>query len=219
MGRFHISHSLKLCHRQQRIGTVPQRRRRTQRHQRIHIGSLVDQRCEAIDEELLVDHHDGHRQDQLIDTDSRRVMIQNFRYGPPPHHVSHGHVHQRDQQDQRPHETTLHFWCFAVHQRIFLCSKHPTTGASSRSGAASTGVSGRRTVARLRHRSDDVAVGCRTFHGHTVGQKAHRYRSDTFHTLYCLFHVSDAGSTAHSCDIILFHSIHLDSQASPHLSH
>ena len=62
---------------------------RTQRNPSVHVGRTVPQALEAADEELLIDDHDDHRQQQLQKPHCHMVAVKKGWQRPAPQHVPH----------------------------------------------------------------------------------------------------------------------------------
>ena len=199
----HIAHDglivaahLRARHGKERIGTVHERRRRPEGHERIHVRRAVPERPEAADEKLLVDDHDDHRQQQLRQAHGDVVAVIKLRQRPAPHHVAHGKVHQHEQKAQRPEESAPQLRRLVVSQRV-----------SAGGGAcALLRALDRCAVARGLHRVDDGLVRRRALHPHGVGQQADRARRHARHVRHRLFHARRAGRAAHAGDMVLLQS-------------
>ena len=92
----HIAHDgflvpahLSAGHGKERIGAVNKRGAGAERDERIHIRCAVHESLEAADEELLIDDHDDHRQQQLRQPHRDMVAVIELRQRPAPHHVPH----------------------------------------------------------------------------------------------------------------------------------
>ena len=150
-------------HGKQGIGAVAEGRRGPQGHQGVHIGSPVPQGLIAADEELLVDDHDDHRQQQLGQPHGHMVVVVKRRQGPAPHHVAHGKVHQHQQKAHGPDKPPPDTGRLVVLQLLLV-------GAGRRLGRALF----RRAVARRLHGGKDGGGLRRALYAHRIGQKAHR---------------------------------------------
>ena len=93
-----ISLHLGTGHGEQGIHAVNESGGGTQGNQGIHVGRPVGQALKAIDEKFLVHHHDSHGEQKLYQTHGDVVAVKEVRQRPAPHHMSHGKIHERDQQ-------------------------------------------------------------------------------------------------------------------------
>ena len=191
-----VAAHLRARHGEERIGTVHERRRRPESHERVHVRRAVPERLEAADEKLLVDDHDDDRQQQLRQAHGDVVAVIKLRQRPAPHHVAHGKVHQHEQKTQRPEESAPQLRRLVVGQRV---------GAGGGACALLRALD-RRAVARGLHRVDDGLVGRRALHPHGVGQQADRARRHARHVRHRLFHARRAGRAAHAGDMVLLQS-------------
>ena len=208
----HIAVHLCRRHGKKRIQAVSKRCCRTKRHQRIHIGGPMNQPFEAADEKLLVDHHDDARQQKLGDSDSHMILRQRLRQRPVPHHMSHGQIHQRNQETERGNQPPPNLRRLRILQKIVVRSRGGgagcgSAGASSGTGAGASGALDRGAVARRLHGGDDGRLVRRAFHSHRVCQKAYGTGGHSRHFGDSLFHSRAAGRTAHTCHVILFHNL------------
>ena len=96
--RRRISLQLRAAHGQQSVDAVAKRSAGAHGHQGIHVWRPVDQPFKTADKKLLIDHHDDDRQQHLQDTHRHVIAFQYARQGPAPHGMSHGQVHQGDQE-------------------------------------------------------------------------------------------------------------------------
>ena len=87
------------AHRKQHRHAVQIGRRTAHGHQRIHVGSAMNQAGHTANEKALIDDHYGCRQKKLIQPDRHGILPKSRRNGPSPHQRSHGHIHQGNQQD------------------------------------------------------------------------------------------------------------------------
>ena len=171
----HIRHNtrrilpqLGIRHGKQRVGAVHEGSSRSQRHQRIHVGRSMEQALESADEKLLVNHHDNHCQKQLHKSHGHMVLSQKFRQRPVPHHMSHGYIHQRNQETKGSDQSFFENGRLPVLQHIlpsgcricFLLSGCLRFRRSS--------------VSCFFHcRYDSFRAGV-SLHTHGIGQKTHR---------------------------------------------
>ena len=172
----------------------------------------MNQPFEAADKKLLVDHHDDARQQKLGDSDSHMILRQRLRQRPVPHHMSHGQIHQRNQETERGNQPPPNLRRLRILQKIVVRSRGGgdvcgSAGASSGTGAGASGALDRGAVARRLHGGDDGRLVRRAFHSHRVCQKAYGTGSHSRHLGDSLFHSRAAGRTAHTCHIILFHNL------------
>ena len=203
----HIVHdqlvvAVHLCagHGKQGVGAPHKAGHGAHGHQRVHVGGAVDQPLEAIDEELLVDHHHDARQQQLDKAHGNMVAVKPVGQRPAPHHVAHGKVHQYQQKAQRSNQPPLELGRLVVGQRVQV-------GAGG-AGGGSTGRLGAGTVTGFLHGLNDRRAGCGALYAHGVGQQAHRTAGHTRYLFYGLFHPGRAGRAAHTRYIVLFHRIY-----------
>ena len=195
----HIAHDglriaahLRARHGKERIRAVDKRRRRAERHERVHVRHAVPERLVAADEKLLVDDHDDHRQQQLCQAHGNMVTVIKARQRPAPHHVPHGKIHQDEQKAQRPAEP-------APQSRRLVVGERVAVGRGGRLPALNG-----RAVARSLHRVDDRLIRRRALHAHGVRQQADRACRHARHVRHRLFHARRAGGTTHTGDIKLF---------------
>ena len=158
-----VAAHLRARHGKERIRAVHERRRRPERHERVHVRCTVPERLIAADEKLLVDDHDDHRQQQLRQAHGDMVAVIKLRQRPAPHHVAHGKIHQHEQKAQRPEKSAPQLRRLVVGERVRV------RGAGARLRALD-----RCAVARGLHRVDDGLIRCRALHPHGVGQQADR---------------------------------------------
>ena len=151
----------------------------------------------AADEELLVDDHDDHRQQQLGQPHGHMVVVVKRRQGPAPHHVAHGKVHQHQQKAHGPDKPPPDTGRLAVLQLLLV-------GAGRRLGRALF----RRAVARRLHGGNNGGGLRRALYAHGIGQKAHRACRDAGDLPHRLFHPGRAGGAAHARNIVLPHGDH-----------
>ena len=104
----HIPLYLCICHGKKCVEAVAVRSSGSQGYESIHIRSPVDQPFKSTDKKLLVDHHNGCRQQKLDQAHGHMISFQECRNRPVPHHMSHGEIHQRDQETQRSDQPSLH---------------------------------------------------------------------------------------------------------------
>ena len=159
--RVHIAPHLRARHGEEGVGTVHKGRRRAQRHQRIHVGRAVPQALEAADKEFLVDDHDNDRQKQLGQPHGHVIIVIESRQRPAPHHVTHGEVHQHQQEAHRPDQPLFQKRGLVILQLLFRLR---------RTGGRLARALFRRAVARLFHSRDDGLGRGRAFHAHGIGQ-------------------------------------------------
>ena len=96
--RVHIAPYLRARHGEKSVGAVNERRRRAQRHQRIHVRRTVPQALETADKEFLVDDHDDNGQKHLSQAHGHMIVIVEGGQRPAPHHMAHREVHQHQQK-------------------------------------------------------------------------------------------------------------------------
>ena len=101
----HIRHSrlaaavqLRVRHGKQRVHAPPERGRRAERDERIHIRRAAQQALRAADEKFLVDDHDDPGQQQLDKAHGDVIAVKPARQWPAPHHVAHREIHQNEQE-------------------------------------------------------------------------------------------------------------------------
>ena len=167
----HVAHdrlaiSCHLCagHGKQGVHTVNKGCSGSQSYQGIHIRGLMKNPLHTIHKELLVDHHNSNGKQKLYQPHSYMVAFKEGWQWPVPHHMSHGHIHQRNQKYYRRNQTLLHLRCLCVLQHIIiirLCAS---------SLVLSTFLQGC-PVSRICHRLNNGFRRCTSFHSHGVGQQ------------------------------------------------
>ena len=190
-----VAAHLRARHGEKGVGAVTKGRGRAQRDERIHIRRAVEERAESVDEEFLVDDHDGDGQQHLEQPHCDVVIRKAGGQRPAPHHVPHRDIHQRKQKAQRRDQAALERRGFAVGQRVLL------RGGGRRTGRALE----RRAVARRLHSGNDGLSRSRAFHAHGVGEQADRAARHARHGGNGLFHTGTASRAAHARYGILFH--------------
>ena len=197
--RGRVAPRLRAGHQEQSRDAVGERRRRAERHQRVHIGHAVHQPLEAAGEKLLVDQHDDGRQDHLRQSRGDRIALEERRQRPAPHRMPHGKVHQRPQEAQRREKAAFERRSFAVFQRLLVF------GQLRRGGGLRARALERGAVARLFHGFDDRRFGRRSFHAHGIGQQTDGNGADAGDLRHGLFHAGAAGRAAHARNVVLLH--------------
>ncbi len=193
----HIAAHLGICHGEQRVGAVQERRARAERHKGIHIRCAVDEPFKAADEELLVDDHDDDGEEQLDEAHRDVVVFEKIRQRPAPHHMPHGDVHEHSQKADGRDETLFELWSFAVFQGIF-CSNVGACAILCRTFFG-------RAVAGIFHGLDDTFRRSRALNAHGVREQADRAGRNARHLADRFFHTGAARRAAHTRDVILFH--------------
>ena len=174
--------------------------RGTECHQGIHIRRPMQQCAETARIEIFVDVHHNDGEQHLGQHESQMVPIQQRRYGPAQHIVSHRQIHEDEQESQGRDQTAAETRRIMILQGFlvgsqFLCQPLLCLG----------GPLDRGTVARFLDSLDDGTVACSPFHPHAVGQQGNRDRGHAGNGGHCFFHMSLTGCTGHACHYILFH--------------
>ena len=116
----HVPTNLCARHGEQGIGAVTKGSGRAEGDERIHIRRTMEQTLEAVDEELLIDDHDGDGQQHLNQPHSDVIIVKKSRKTPAPHHMPHREVHQNDEKSQRRDEPTFEDRRFMIGKRVLL---------------------------------------------------------------------------------------------------
>ena len=94
--------------------------RRTHGHQGIHIGCPVPDGLETGDEELPVDQHHNGCQDHLHKTHGHVVSLKPGRYREAPHHMTHGKIHEDQQENKGCQQPSHELWGLMILQHFLL---------------------------------------------------------------------------------------------------
>ena len=188
----------RIGHCKQCIHTVDKRCSRAKCHKRIHVWCPVYKSLESIYEELLVYDHNRNREQKLYKSHRYVIALEERRQRPVPHHMSHRHIHERDQQNHRRDQAFPHQRCLRIFQCIFLICR--TAGLLS-------GFHLRCFIAGFFDRPDDRRCICRSFHAHRIGKQAHGTICHAIHRRNCFLDTRAAGGAAHTLHFILFHVI------------
>ena len=113
------------------------------------------------DEKLLVDDHDHCGQQQLGQAHGDVVSVVKGGDWPSPHHVSHGEIHEDDQENKGPDETPFQHGCVMVCEGVFCLSSMICAGSC----AALLGGA----VSSVFYRVDNILGRGSAFHPHGVG--------------------------------------------------
>ena len=167
-----------------------------QSYQGVHVGGPAPQALIAADEKPLVDDQDDARQQQLDQAHGHVVPVEPAGQGPPPHHVPHGEVHQRQQKNHRRCQPPFEPGGLVVGQGLL-----PGGGRGALSRSLHAGP-----IARRLHCGHDGLRRGRALHAHGVGEQAHRAGGDTGDLTHRLFHPGRAGGAAHPGHVVLFHA-------------
>ena len=101
MCALHIARSHRKGHQKQNGCAVCERSSASERDERVHIRSSVYKAFKTARKKSPVDKHDGKRKQHFIERDRCRIVVDGERNGPLPHHVPHGHIHERHKQNER----------------------------------------------------------------------------------------------------------------------
>ena len=192
---------------------IEQRGAGADRHQRIHVRRAVGEGLEADDVELAVDEDDRHGDDQLRQRRDEGVFRAGEESGHrQAHHAAHGHVHQRDEQDNRRNEAALHRRLIVLGALLARLPLLAEAGRGLRLRALRRGLGVAGAVADLLHRRADDGGGERAFivfDRHAAGEQVDVHILDAFQLLHAAGDVGLAGRARHAGDVefLRFHGL------------
>ena len=105
-------------HGEQRTHAVYERSAGTERNKRIHIRRAVYQTFDAGNEKLLVDDHHSGCKEHLNKPHRNVVALEERGERPAPHHMSHGKVHQYQQECGGGDQPADQFRRFGICERV-----------------------------------------------------------------------------------------------------
>ena len=193
---FQIAPDLRTGHGKEGVGAVDKCRRRAQGNQCIHIRRTVPETLESADEKFLVNHHHRRCQQQLQQPHGDMISLHERRYGPVPHHMAHGEIHQNQQESQGPQQTALQYRRFLIPQGFLRLR---------RAGDCLCPALCRRAVACCLDRRYDFSLRRAALYPHGVCQQAYGTRRYPRHLPYRFLHPGTARRAAHPCYIVLLH--------------
>ena len=193
--RFRVSPHLRAGHGKEGIGAVYKRSARAERNKRIHVRRAAPQALESADKEVLIDDHDRGRKQQLRKAHRDVVPRKECRQRPAPHHVSHGNIHEREQESDRQKQSAFET------RRIVILERRLRLALRLRGDAPALFAC---TVPRTFHRGNHGIGSGVAFHAHRVCQQTHGAGRNARHSRNRLFDPCRAGGAAHAGHIVLF---------------
>ena len=119
-GGLNIAVYRRVTHLEEHCGAVYICRRAPEGDERIHIRRAVKKALGSADKKALIYDRHGSCQKELIKSYRKRVRGENFRQRPAPHQVSHGYIHQRQEQYCRGYESIKYFLRLTAFERRFF---------------------------------------------------------------------------------------------------
>ena len=178
-------------------------RRRSYRHQRVHVGRFFHQCLKTGLVKMAVDDHYRNSEQQLGQSGYQGIFhtYQKSR-DRQRHHRPHRHIHQRNQYGYRGYQTPFHFLLVLFRHFSPVLPFFPESAVllGFRSGAG-------RPVANFRNRMDNGLFICLFFiisHRHLVRQQADVYLLHPIQLSHIPGDVRLTGCTGHPCYMKLF---------------
>ena len=122
----HVTLHLGICHGKQGVGAVNEGCAGAESNQGIHVRRPVPQALKTAYKKFLVNHHHRDCQKELQKPHSYMVCGEKGRNRPPPHHMSHGKIHENEEKAKGPEKPPFQHRGFPVFQHLL-----PRTGTCS----------------------------------------------------------------------------------------
>ena len=182
------------AHSEQDNRAVPERRRRAQRYQRIHVRRTVQKAPRTAHEKSLIDEQDRPRQEQFQHAQRQRIPCQRCKQRPSPHHMSHGYIHQGQEKGNRCDQARTKAPDLSPVRRHVLCRTRMRFRIVLRVG----------TVSCRLHRMHDLRTAHLALNAHIPGEQIHRAALNAIEPADRLFYARRACCTAHAGHLIFF---------------
>ena len=179
--------------------TVDEARRTAKSYERIHVHAARKDIAKAVDEEFLIDDHDGDGEKKLIKADDERIVLHRLRNGKCKKHVPHRNVEKRHEEHERHDKAAQDLRRLMIFKRLSLFShilRPPCPLAGGKARAVARMLDG--GADRLRRLRRIVA------YEHRIRQKVYGHLPHAIQMTNRLVNTRTARRARHARDLILF---------------